>query len=87
MIAMAWKHPNIHMAGDAYAPKHWPASVVKFADSYGQDKFLFGTDWPVIDPGRAVREMDDLGLRPVSRKKVMRDNALKLFRFPDQARR
>ncbi|MBN9477201.1 MAG: hypothetical protein ABS43_01090 [Bordetella sp. SCN 67-23] len=87
MIAMAWKHPNIHMAGDAYAPKHWPASVVKFADSYGQDKFLFGTDWPVIDPGRAVREMDDLGLRPVSRKKIMRDNALKLFRLPDQARR
>jgi len=83
MIAMAWKHPNIHMAGDAYAPKHWPASAVKFADSYGQDKFLFGTDWPVIDPERAVREMDDLGLRPAARRKVMRDNALKLFKLPE----
>ncbi|VCU68768.1 Amidohydrolase [Pigmentiphaga humi] len=83
MISMAWKHPNVYMAGDAYAPKHWPGSVVKFADSYGQDKFLFGTDWPVIDPERAVREMDELGLRPGSRRKVMRDNALKLFKLPD----
>jgi predicted TIM-barrel fold metal-dependent hydrolase len=25
MISMCWKHENIYTAGDAYAPKHWPA--------------------------------------------------------------
>ena len=50
MIAMCWKHDNIFSAGDAYAPKHWPPQYVRYADSYGSDKILFGTDWPVIDP-------------------------------------
>ena len=31
-----------------------------------QIKVLFGTDWPVIDPERAVREVAALGLRPES---------------------
>ena len=24
---------------------------------------MFGTDWPVVDPERAMREIDELGLR------------------------
>ena len=47
MIAMAWKHPNVYIGLDAYAPKHWPASIVHFINTFGQDKVLFGSDWPV----------------------------------------
>ena len=79
MIAMCWKHDNIFSAGDAYAPKHWPKQYVRYADSYGQDKILFGTDWPVIDPERAVAEVALLGMRPASHAKLMRENALKVF--------
>lgn len=79
MISMAWKHENVFIGTDAYAPKHWPKSFVHYMDSYGSDKVLFGTDWPVIDPERAVREIDALNLRPESRQKVMRTNALKVF--------
>jgi predicted TIM-barrel fold metal-dependent hydrolase len=43
---------------------------------------LFGTDWPVIDPERAVREIDALGMRPDSHRLMMRDNALRVFRLP-----
>ncbi len=80
MISMAWKHQNIFIGGDAYAPKHWPKQMVHYANSYGQDKFLFGTDWPVIDPERAVREVDELGFRPKAKNKVMRENALRIFK-------
>ena len=79
MIAMCWKHENIYTAGDAYAPKHWPPQFVRYADSYGSHKVLFGTDWPVIDPERAVAEVAALGLRPASHAKMMRENALKVF--------
>ena len=79
MIAMCWKHANIYTAGDAYAPKHWPKQYVRYADSYGSHKVLFGTDWPVIDPERAVAEVADLGLRPASHAKMMRENALAVF--------
>ena len=42
---------------------------------------MFGTDWPVIDPERAVREVDELGLREESRRMLMRDNALRVFKL------
>jgi len=82
MIAMCWKHANIYTSGDAYAPRHWPASYVHYLNTYGRDKVLFGTDWPVIDPERAVREVKELGLRPESQRALMRDNAMRVFKLP-----
>lgn len=79
MISMAWKHENVFIGVDAYAPKHWPASLVHYLNSYGRHKVLFGTDWPVIDPERAVREIDDLKLKPETMKALMRENAIRVF--------
>ena len=79
MISVCTKHPNVYMAGDAYAPKHWGASAVHYANTFGQDKFMFGTDWWVIDPERAVDEIAELHFRPTSLRKIMRDNALRVF--------
>ena len=86
MISMAWKHENVFIGVDAYAPKHWPASLVHYLDSYGRQKVLFGTDWPVIDPERAVREIGELKLRPESMAALMRDNALRVFTKLPEAR-
>jgi predicted TIM-barrel fold metal-dependent hydrolase len=83
MIAVCFKHANVYMAGDAYAPKHWPAEYIRYVDSWGQDKCLFGTDWPVIDPERAMQEVDELPLREESRAKFLRGNAMRLFRLPE----
>jgi hypothetical protein len=55
---------------------------VRYLDSYGRGKVLFGTDWPVIDPERAVAEIAQLGIRPESHGVLMRDAALKVFRLP-----
>ena len=80
MIAMAWKHANVFIGIDAYAPKYIPASLLHYMNSYGADKVLFGTDWPVVDPERAVKEMADHNLKPAAFEKIMRTNALKVFR-------
>jgi uncharacterized protein len=85
MIAMAWKHENVFIGVDAYAPKHWPAQLVRYLDSYGRGKVLFGTDWPVIDPERAMPEIDALRLRPETMDALMRQNALRVFRLPESA--
>lgn len=79
MIAMAWKHENVFIGIDAYAPKHLPKSLVHYMNSYGSHKVLFGTDWPVIDPRRAMQEVSDFSLRPDALQRVLRDNALKVF--------
>ncbi len=83
MISVAWKHENVYIGSDAYAPRHWPESFVHFINTWGKDKVLFGTDWPVIDPERAVTEIDTLELRPESKQKFLRDTALRLFRLPE----
>ena len=83
MISVAWKHENVYIGSDAYAPRHWPESFVHFINTWGKDKVLFGTDWPVIDPERAIKEIEALELRPESKQKLLRDTALRLFRLPE----
>ena len=79
MISMCWKHENVYTAGDAYAPKYWPESSVHYANSYRQKKVLFGTDWPVIDPVRAVEEFNQLNFRESASQRILRENALEVF--------
>ncbi len=81
MISVAYKHPNVYIGSDAYAPKHWPAEFVRYIDSWGQDKVLFGTDFPVIDPRRARGEIEELGLRAEPKQKLLGGNAARLFRL------
>jgi hypothetical protein len=83
MISMAWKHENVFIGADAYAPKHWPRALVHYLDSYGRHKVIFGTDWPVIDPERAVKEIDELAIRTESREALMHDNSARIFKLPD----
>ncbi len=79
MIAMAWKHPNVYIVADAHAPKHWPESFVRYIDSYGQDKVMFGTDFPVLSFERMRSEVESLGLRPGPKQKFLRDNAKRVY--------
>ncbi len=81
MIAMAWKHRNVYIVADAHAPKHWPASFVRYIDSYGQDKVMFGTDFPVLGFRRMREEVEALGLRDVPKRKFLRDNALRVYKL------
>lgn len=79
MIAMAWKHENVFIGSDAHSPKYWPAEFVHYLNSYGQDKVIFGTDFPVLDFERTMREIDALGLKPEVRRKLLRDNAARIY--------
>lgn len=79
MISMAWKHPNIYIGTDAHAPRYWPESFVHYANTYGQDKVIFGTDWPVMTPERAIDEINELGFRAIPKRKLLRDNAARVF--------
>ena len=64
MIAMAWKHANVFIGSDAHSPKYWPASFMHYINTYGQDKVLFGTDYPVLAFKRTMDEIATLELRP-----------------------
>jgi len=85
MISMAWKHENIFIGVDAYAPRYWPPEIVHYLNSYGRKKVLFGTDWPVIDPERAMAEIAEIDIKPQAKELLMRGNALRIFNLPESA--
>ncbi|MNV69248.1 Amidohydrolase [compost metagenome] len=85
MIAMAWKHPNVYIGTDAHSPRYWPQSFVHFINTFGQDKVIFGTDFPVLDFERTRAEVEALDLRPIPKKKLLRDNALRIYGLKDSA--
>ena len=81
MIAMAWKHANVYIGCDAHRPTYWPESFVKYINSYGQDKVIFGTDFPVLDFERTRADVEALNFKPAVLQKLLRDNALRLYKL------
>ena len=81
MIAMAWKHENVYIGIDAYAPKYLSPALKHYMNSYGAHKVMFGTDWPVIDPERAVAEMAEHQFRPDALRQIMGDTARRVFKL------
>lgn len=81
MIAMSWKHANVYIGCDAHRPTYWPEAFIKFMNSYGQDKVIFGTDFPVLDFERTRADFEAITLKPEVKRKVLRDNALRLYRL------
>ena len=81
MIAMSWKHKNVFIGCDAHSPKFWPQSFVHYINSYGQDKVIFGTDFPVLGFERTRKEIEGLGLAPGPKRKLLRDNVTRIYKL------
>ena len=79
MISMAWKPENIYIGCDAHRPKYWPKSFTHYVNSYGQDKVIFGTDFPVLDFKKTTDDINEIGFKPEVRRKLMRDNAIRIY--------
>ena len=83
MIAMAWKHEHVYIGCDAHRPKYWPASFTRYINSFGQNKVIFGTDYPVLPFKRTIEDIDALGLKPEVRRKLLRDNTIRIYGLED----
>lgn len=79
MIAMAWKHENVFIGCDAHSPKYWPESFIRYINSYGQDKVIFGTDFPVLDFQRTMDEIAAHEFKPSVMQKLLRDNVRRIY--------
>lgn len=79
MMILAWKHPNVYIETSARPPKYWPKSFVEFVASYGKDKAIWGTDYPLLSFKRCLDEITALELPPAIVSKLTRDNAARAF--------
>jgi predicted TIM-barrel fold metal-dependent hydrolase len=79
MIGLAWKHDNVYIDTSAHAPRYYPPALIQFISSYGQDKVLFGTNFPQLPLERCVTEARALGLSEAVAAKFFSDNARRVF--------
>ena len=49
------------------------------ANSLLQDRVLFGSDYPLIDPDRWLSDFAALELKDTVRPKILKDNAVRLL--------
>lgn len=79
MIAMAWKHKNVFIGSDAHSPKYWPQPFIHYINTYGREKVIFGTDFPVLGFERTRDEIEALDLRPEAKRLFLRDNVMRIY--------
>lgn len=80
-ISVSWKHENVYIGADAWAPKYWKPDFIHYINTWGQDKVIWGSDFPIIDPERSLEEVEELGLREESKRKLLRSNAEKVYKL------
>ena len=81
MIAVATKHPNVCIDTSAYTVKRYPASLVAYLKAHGREKVMFGSNWPMIAPQKALEGLDTLGLDDATRAAFLAGNAARVFRL------
>lgn len=79
MIALATKYPRVFIDTSAYKPSRYPPALVRYMRAHGRSKVLFGSNWPMIDPGACLAQVDQLGLCPDAADLFLGANAARVF--------
>ncbi len=80
-VAVATKHEHVFIDTSAYTAARYPPALVEFMRGHGRTKVLFGTNYPMITPAKALEGIDTLGLDERARTLFLGENALRVFRL------
>jgi predicted TIM-barrel fold metal-dependent hydrolase len=78
-ISIATHKSNVYIDLSGWSPKYFAPQLVRAFSSYLSHKFLFGSDYPVIDPERWIRDFDTLDVPDAARQVIMKDNAVRVL--------
>lgn len=80
LISCCYKWEHVYIGIDAWLPKYIQPDLIQFMGSrLGQDRVLWGTNGLSWKEHR--QQFDALELRPEARRKILRDNAIELFKL------
>jgi predicted TIM-barrel fold metal-dependent hydrolase len=78
-IAVATKHENVYIDTSAYTAGRYPQPLVEFMRGHGRHKVLFGTNYPMITPAKALENLPDLALADDVQALFLSGNAHRVF--------
>ena len=85
MVALARKYPNVYIDTSAYTARRYPPELVRYLRADGRKKVLFGSNWPMIPPAKALEHLDALELDEETRGLFLDGNARRVFRLTGSA--
>ena len=83
-VKLMLKWPGLHYCTSAFAPKHYPESIVKYANTRGADKILYAGYFPMgLSLERIMTEMKDVPFRDHVWPKFLYENARRVLKIED----
>jgi uncharacterized protein len=81
-IAIALRNPNVFIDMSGWRPRYIPSSIMPYMNGILQDRFLFGTDYPMLrqDAWMADFSVTKEKLKPGVAQKILKGNAKRLLR-------
>ena len=81
LLAMALHKTNINIDIYGWAPRYIPVEVMRDMKGRLQDQFVFGSDYPFIQPQRCLDELKGLDISASVLQKVLVDNGRRLLKI------
>ena len=79
LLAMALHKTNVYIDISGWAPRYIPSDVMRDLKGRLQDQFLFGSDYPFIQPQRCLDELATLDIPPPVLDKLLVRNGKRLL--------
>jgi predicted TIM-barrel fold metal-dependent hydrolase len=79
LLAMALHKTNIHIDISGWAPRYIPMEVMRDMKGRLQDQFVFGSDYPFIQPARCLEELGSLEIPEPVLQKLLVGNGKRLL--------
>ena len=81
-VKLMLKWPGLHYMTSAFAPKHYPKDIIKYANSRGADKIMYCGYFPAgLSLERQFTDMPNVPFKDDVWPKFLRENALRVFKL------
>jgi predicted TIM-barrel fold metal-dependent hydrolase len=81
-VKLMLKWPGLHYSTSAFAPKHYPESIIKYANTRGADKIIYGGYFPMgLSLDRIMTDMASVGFKDEVWPKFLRENAKRVLKL------
>ena len=80
-LAIATHKNNVYIDLSGWSPKYFQPLLITYMTKMIPQKFLFGTDYPMLSPQRWLLDFEGLGLSSEIKSMVLRENAKNLLKL------
>jgi len=80
-LSVALHKANVYIDLSGWSPKYFRPVLIQYANTILQDKVLFGSDYPLIQPDRWLDDFERLDIKEEVRRKILLENARKLLKI------